>query len=134
MPHDGAKGKQVGPDLTQTAIRIAAWMIAHFKRPQAMVPGSSMPPIQLSDSQLNALAAFLLKLNANGMPEALQSAPEFAVEGAMIYQQNRCGVCHQVNGIGDEDGSAAERAGREAVARMGGGAFRRAAEAVAGHR
>jgi ubiquinol-cytochrome c reductase cytochrome b subunit len=74
-------------------------MIAHFKRPQQMVPGTSMPPIQLNDSQLNALAAFLLKLNARNA-EALQNAPQLAVEGAMIYQANRCGVCHQVNGAG----------------------------------
>jgi putative heme-binding domain-containing protein len=48
---------------------------------------------------LNALAAFLLKLNPKNAA-ALQSAPDYAVEGAMIYQQFRCGVCHQVNGVG----------------------------------
>ncbi|HUA62425.1 MAG TPA: hypothetical protein VML19_26955 [Verrucomicrobiae bacterium] len=37
-------------------------MIAHFKRPAAMRPGSSVPPIQLADARLNSLAAFLLKL------------------------------------------------------------------------
>jgi len=96
----GTSGTAVGPDLTSMAIRKdAAWMIAHFKRPQLMVPGSPMPPVQLSDSQLNALAAFLLKLTpANA--EALQSAPAFAVDGAMLYQQHRCGACHQVNGVG----------------------------------
>jgi len=74
-------------------------MIQHFKRPSAMRPGSSMPPIQLSDSQLNALAAFLLKLNARNA-SALSNAPDFAVEGARIYQANRCGGCHLVNGVG----------------------------------
>ena len=58
-----------------------------------------MPPIQLSDAQLNALAAFLLKLNAKNA-EALNSAPAFAVEGALVYQRHRCGACHKVNGIG----------------------------------
>jgi ubiquinol-cytochrome c reductase cytochrome b subunit len=90
----------VGPDLTKRSIaKSAAWMIEHFKRPQELVPGSSMPAIQLSDSQLNSLAAFLLKLNERNI-EALLSAPAFAVEGAMVYQQNRCGACHQVNGAG----------------------------------
>jgi ubiquinol-cytochrome c reductase cytochrome b subunit len=74
-------------------------MIAHFKRPAEMVPGSSMPPIRLNDSQLNALAAFLLKLTPKNA-EALASAPDFAVEGAMVYQANGCGGCHQVNGNG----------------------------------
>lgn len=99
--HTMGEGKpKVGPDLTGTAIhRSADWMIAHFKRPQQMVPGSSMPPVRLADSQLNALAAFLLKLTpANAA--ALQSAPDFAVEGAMIYQTNMCSGCHLVNGNG----------------------------------
>ena len=29
-----------------------------------------------------------------------QSAPDFAVQGAMIYQSNQCGSCHPVNGVG----------------------------------
>jgi ubiquinol-cytochrome c reductase cytochrome b subunit len=96
----GGRGTAVGPDLTKTSIhKDAAWMIAHFKRPNVMRPGSSMPPIQLSDNQLNALASFLLKLNEQNAT-ALDNAPEFAVEGALIYQSNRCGACHLVNGVG----------------------------------
>jgi ubiquinol-cytochrome c reductase cytochrome b subunit len=74
-------------------------MIDHFKRPSAVRPGSSMPAIQLSDSQLNALASFLLKLNERNAA-ALDNAPDFAVQGALVYQANRCGACHQVNGAG----------------------------------
>src|SRR5207247_3176535 len=71
--HTVGEGKpKVGPDLAGSAIhRNADWMIAHFKRPSAMVPGSSMPPIRLTDSQLNTLAAFLLKLTPKNA-EALQ--------------------------------------------------------------
>jgi ubiquinol-cytochrome c reductase cytochrome b subunit len=58
-----------------------------------------MPPIQLSDAQLNALAAFLLKLNAENAT-ALANAPDFAVDGARVYQTNRCGACHTGNGAG----------------------------------
>lgn len=96
----GGGGARIGPELTGTATRkSAAWMIAHFKSPQRMVPGSSMPPIQLTDSQLNTLAAFLLKLNPRNA-KALYSAPQLAVEGAMVYQQYGCAVCHQANGAG----------------------------------
>lgn len=96
----GEGGAKIGPDLAHTAIRKdAAWMIAHFKNPAEVVPGSSMPPIQLSDAQLNALAAFLLQLTPRNA-RALVSAPDFAVEGAMVYQANRCGACHIVNGVG----------------------------------
>jgi mono/diheme cytochrome c family protein len=74
-------------------------MIQHFKRPSAMRPGTSMPPIQLTDAQLNSLAAFLLKLNEKNAT-ALDNAPDFAVQGALLYQTNRCGACHLVNGGG----------------------------------
>ncbi|HME05842.1 MAG TPA: cytochrome b N-terminal domain-containing protein [Bryobacteraceae bacterium] len=93
-------GARVGPDLTRTAThRTAAWMIQHFKSPAGMRPGSSMPPIQLADSQLNALAAFLLKLNPDNAT-ALVNAPDIAVQGAMVYQAHGCSDCHQVNGSG----------------------------------
>ncbi|HYM10211.1 MAG TPA: cytochrome b N-terminal domain-containing protein [Bryobacterales bacterium] len=103
--HTVGDGKpKIGPDLASTAIRkTAAWMIQHFKRPSAMVPGSAMPSIQLSDAQLNTLAAFLLKLNPNNA-EALQSAPDFAVQGALLYQKSQCGSCHAVNGVGGKLG------------------------------
>jgi ubiquinol-cytochrome c reductase cytochrome b subunit len=115
----GAGGSKIGPDLTRTAIRhSAAWMIEHFRNPQGMLPGSSMPPIQLADSQLNALAAFLLKLNPRNA-KALESAPQFAVEGAMVYQQNGCVACHRVNGAGMQVGPSlnglAQRRSREWV-------------------
>jgi ubiquinol-cytochrome c reductase cytochrome b subunit len=96
----GDHGNQVGPDLTRISIhKDAAWMIQHFKRPAAMRPGSSMPPIQLGDAQLNALAAFLLKLTpANA--SALENAPDFATHGALVFNANQCGGCHKVNGSG----------------------------------
>jgi ubiquinol-cytochrome c reductase cytochrome b subunit len=78
-------------------------MIEHFKRPSTMVPGTSMPAINLTNGQLNALAAFLLKLNPKNA-EALESAPDFAAEGAMVYQAHNCGVCHTVNGSGMKTG------------------------------
>lgn len=96
----GEHGSSVGPDLTRISIhKDAAWMIQHFKRPSAMRPGTSMPPIQLADWQLNSLAAFLLKLNPNNAT-ALDNAPEFATQGALAYQANHCGACHLANGLG----------------------------------
>jgi ubiquinol-cytochrome c reductase cytochrome b subunit len=96
----GDQGKKVGPDLTRITVhKDAAWMIQHFKRPSGMVPGSAMPPIQLSDAQLSSLAAFLLKLNPDNAT-ALDDAPEFATQGALIYQTNHCGSCHLINGGG----------------------------------
>ncbi|MBZ5578020.1 MAG: cytochrome b N-terminal domain-containing protein [Acidobacteriia bacterium] len=106
------QGSQIGPDLTRTAIhRNAAWMIQHFKSPAGVRPGSSMPPIQLSDTQLNSLAAFLLKLNPDNAT-ALQDAPDFAVRGALVFQANGCGDCHTVNGAGTDVGPKLNGVGR----------------------
>jgi cbb3-type cytochrome oxidase cytochrome c subunit len=97
---------KVGPDLTRNTIhKDAAWMIQHFKRPSTIRPGSAMPPIQLSDAQLNALAAFLLTLNPDNA-SALANAPDFATAGALIYQANQCNGCHKVNGYGTDVGPA----------------------------
>jgi len=96
----GGCGASIGPDLTRIPIRRdAAWMIRHFRHPAEMRPGTSMPAIQLSDAQLNSLAAFLLKLNADNA-SAIENAPEFAVAGALVFQANNCGDCHMVNGAG----------------------------------
>jgi ubiquinol-cytochrome c reductase cytochrome b subunit len=94
----------IGPDLTRTASRrTAAWMIQHFKSPAGVRPGSSMPPIQLSDSQLNTLAAFLLKLSPDNA-SAIEDTPDAAVQGAVVYQAQGCGDCHTVNGAGMDVG------------------------------
>ena len=46
-----------GPDLaTMRRRKDAAWMIKYFKNPDQMEPGSNMPPVLLSDANLNALA------------------------------------------------------------------------------
>ena len=74
-------------------------MIEPFKHPSEIVPGSQMPPIQLADDQLNTLAVFLLRLTPQNA-EALHSAPDFAVEGATLYQKQNCGFCHKVNNVG----------------------------------
>jgi len=97
--HPGGKAGAQGPDLTKGVKKTAAQLIEHFKQPARMVPGTTMPAVQLSNSQMNALAGFLLKLNEKNA-EALQSAPQFAIDGAIVYQKNQCGVCHQVNNVG----------------------------------
>jgi ubiquinol-cytochrome c reductase cytochrome b subunit len=95
---------KVGPNLgAGGVVRDAAWMIAHFKQPANLVPGSQMPSISLTDSQLNSLAAFLLKLTPQNAMK-LQDVPGYALDGAMIYQKHRCSMCHQVNGVGMKTG------------------------------
>jgi len=102
----GEGALKAGPDLAKLAIRRdIKWMIEHFKQPGMLVPGSQMPPIQLSDRQLNALAAFLVKLTPKNAA-AIESAPAEVAEGAIVYQSHQCGACHQANGAGRKLGPA----------------------------
>ena len=64
-----------------------------------------MPPIHLTDVQLNVLSAFLLKLTPENA-KALYEAPNSAVLGAQIYLVNGCAGCHRVNGVGGSIGPA----------------------------
>jgi ubiquinol-cytochrome c reductase cytochrome b subunit len=111
--HPGTGKRGIGPDLTQmiAAHRNAAWMIPHFKSPAQVVPGSSMPPVQLDDAGLNALSAFVLKLTPQNESGFL-SAPDFVVQGALIYQTNHCDACHQINGVGKKLGPPLDGVGQ----------------------
>ena len=77
----------------------------HFKDPAKVVPGSAMPPVQLTDPQLNALSAFVMKLTPEN-ESLIQAAPDYVVQGALVYQANHCGTCHQVAGVGMKLGPA----------------------------
>ncbi|MEO7144671.1 MAG: cytochrome b N-terminal domain-containing protein [Bryobacteraceae bacterium] len=93
-------GKSIGPDLANVlGRRTEPWLIEHFKNPQKMVPGSTMPPVTLPDAQLAALSKFVLKLTPEN-EAAIYAAPDDMVAGALVYQTNHCTACHQVNGVG----------------------------------
>jgi mono/diheme cytochrome c family protein len=49
------------------------------------------------------LATFLPKLDDENV-ESLHRTPQSLVNGAMVYQQNNCGACHQINGAGMKSG------------------------------
>ena len=101
-----------GPDLTVIQIRQPVpWMLTHFKEKLQAAAGSAAP-VQLSDAQLNSLAAFFSKMNEKSA-EALASAPQVAVDGAAVYQKFQCGVCHQINGVGQRTGPALNGVGTQ---------------------
>lgn len=95
-----------GPNLIDTARRHdAAWLMAHFKNPSAVTPGTTMTPPNLSDTQLKDLSALMMTLTPeNG--DVVDSAPTYAVQGALIFQKNGCGACHAINGAGGKIGPA----------------------------
>jgi ubiquinol-cytochrome c reductase cytochrome b subunit len=110
--HAGAGKSGIGPDLTKMPAehRNATWMVPHFKNPSRVVPGSAMPPIDLPTADLNALSLFVLKLKSQN-EQALEAAPDFATEGATVYQSNHCDACHQIGGVGAKLGPALDGVG-----------------------
>ena len=90
-----------GPDLTQAASnRPTDWLIQHFTQ-----PAPNAAPTTLRPGQLRTLATFMTKRSDKGL-DAWESAPQGAVDGAMVYATNQCGVCHQLNGVGMTTGPA----------------------------
>jgi len=95
---------KAGPNLLNTARRHdSTWLMTHFQNPAAVAPGTAMKPVNLSDSELKDLVALMQKLTPDN-EDVVDSAPPFAVEGAMIFQKNSCGACHSVNGAGGKIG------------------------------
>ncbi len=93
-----------GPTLAlRRTKRSAEWMIQHFRNPSQTIPGSNMPPIPLGLPELNALSAFLLRLQPETAVLVDKVSPE-VVKGAQIYVSNRCNSCHKIGGIGGEIG------------------------------
>jgi ubiquinol-cytochrome c reductase cytochrome b subunit len=89
-----------GPNLLNTGKRHDAdWLMAHLKQPYSMAPNTPMPPAALNDAALKDVLALLLKLTPeNG--DVVDTTPEFATAGALVFQKNACGACHSVNGAG----------------------------------
>jgi quinol-cytochrome oxidoreductase complex cytochrome b subunit/mono/diheme cytochrome c family protein len=110
--HPGAGQQGIGPDLTKMPAdhRNATWLVPHFQNPAKIVPGSSMPPVQLKDAELNALSAFILKLTPDN-ETSIMAAPDYVVQGALVYQDNHCNSCHQIAGVGQKLGPALDGVG-----------------------
>ena len=103
----GGEGGKAGPDLVDVSHNHdAAWMIDHFKHLANVVPGSTMPPIDLSTADANAVSALMLKLTPE-VGNVVGNTPDFVVQAALgLYQKNGCGSCHKVNGVGQSMGPA----------------------------
>jgi ubiquinol-cytochrome c reductase cytochrome b subunit len=97
---------KAGPKLLYTTKRHnQAWMLAHFKTPESTSPGTVMTPVNLTGPQMNDLAAAMMALTSdNG--DVIDNSPDFASEGAALFQKNFCSACHNINGAGGKTGPA----------------------------
>jgi mono/diheme cytochrome c family protein len=86
-----ARDGRVGPELAYTSgQRDETWMLAHFRDPKSVVPGSLMPPYPLPDDIFQSLSAYL---RSRRMPE-IPSEPEKRYAAL-------CSRCHGEKGQGN---------------------------------
>lgn len=138
----GTEGGNIGPDLTRIGLKtlrhydfshiegehtIENWHIEHLKDPPAVVPGSLMPPLDLTDEEARALTVYLLSLTGARVPQEyvarLRRPPPAPVStllaspgmsrGEALYVEMRCYYCHSVNGRGGHLGPDLSRVGIE---------------------
>ena len=82
---------RVGPDLAFAAAqRGKPWLLAHFKDPKSVVPGSLMPPYPLPDDIFEDLSDYLLS----------RPMPQLPADTAQQYAA-LCARCHGDKGQGD---------------------------------
>ncbi len=97
------KGGSIGPSLDQVAKRHdPQWIIAHFKNPQAVSPGSLMPQFNFSEQETRALTEFLLSLSDTNVVGFLKTRGTMTpVErGKEVYRKYGCAGCHGPDGQG----------------------------------
>ena len=76
-------GGEIAPDLTDEGNIIShdtAWHKKHLKDPQSVVPGSSMPKMDMSDNEINALITFLMSLKSVDLPKDIEGTIKSAHE------------------------------------------------------
>ena len=117
-------GGDDGPDLTQVGDKdparldfshvrgehtVDAWFAEHFRAPSAVVPGSKMPQMDLTEEQIDQLTFYMMSLRRSDQPEAYWPIDriraqrlgerEFATDGATLYG-TFCAACHGPTGQG----------------------------------
>jgi ubiquinol-cytochrome c reductase cytochrome b subunit len=87
-----------GPDLSgEPSSKAPDWLLDHFAKPAPDAPKS-----QLTPAQMKSLVMLVTRRDEKAL-DAWVSAPQEAVEGAMLFQARQCYGCHQLNGVGGSE-------------------------------
>ncbi len=91
----GGKGGTVGPALDKTAGgETEEWLTRHFKDPQSVTPGSSMPKMNLLDDEIKVLVAYMKSMHAE---------EPFTAAAPDLFTEN-CAACHKLGKEGGDVG------------------------------
>ena len=100
-------GGVIGPELDNVgANRSPEWLLKHFKNPAAVTPGSAMPPIKASESDLDDLTLYVLSFTVEPLGAfyvSMKTIPGPAA-GRRLFEEKGCIGCHSVGGKGGNIG------------------------------
>lgn len=95
------KGGNVGPRLDDVAgRRTERWLVAHFRDPQAVSPGTVMPQFGFTEAEARSLVLFLKKLAGGGAAVRAPSLLTPEQRGEILYKRHGCRGCHGEDGRG----------------------------------
>ena len=105
-------GSYFAPDMTKVTVRKPKSYLKKFiMNPKGVKPDAAMPTLGITDEEADNLMAFLewmSKVDTNGWPPkpilAIASTGKDTSMGKMLFQQEDCVACHQINGIGGVSG------------------------------
>jgi len=115
----GGRGGVLGPALDRTGDKskhalpfahvegdrqVWTWHREHLRSPEAVVPDSQMPAVDLDEEAIDALTAYMLSLRTSNLTEQMTPRDRYeeryriwhtkALSGAELYQQF-CYACHE---------------------------------------
>ncbi|MEN8264409.1 MAG: c-type cytochrome [Nitrospirota bacterium] len=114
-------GSYFAPDMTKVTVRKPKSYLKKFiMNPKAIKPDAAMPTLGLTDKEADNLMAFLdwmSEVDTNDWPPkpilAAALTGKATSMGQLLFQQEDCIACHQINGIGGVSGPDLTHIGSE---------------------
>lgn len=133
-PHKRSKNGPTLKNVTHKANK--EWLKKWIKNPSKMVPNARMPRLMLTDSEIEAVLAYLSSIADSAFPkqeweeylskeeddmtdDEYENMDELVSGGKAIWGRARCNICHPVKGkggavgVGPDLGAVAEKVNRD---------------------
>ncbi|MBI4519054.1 MAG: c-type cytochrome [Deltaproteobacteria bacterium] len=99
----GGEGNSIGPELDRVGRRRTPnWLLQHFRDPAKSTPGSLMPPLRVTDEEVEQLTVYMMSLTAEPLTEYYLSMKAIPGQelGRRLFEDKGCIGCHALGGKG----------------------------------